>query len=225
MRRFFLLVVILSSFWYAVDAHFASPDSLDDQILYNGKIWRNLYSKVRGHAFLFSDDFATGSVTVAGRTFNNVSIRYDIYRDQLIAVTGSGFLIQMNKEMVEAFSIPHDGRTYRFIRMGSDTLGNPNGYVNVLARGTVSLLVKYRKKIVYLAVDNKYDQFEQFHRLYLMKDGSIYPVASRKNLMDLLGDRKQEIKTFIRKGNLKTVRKNPDSFKVVVDYYNMLSQK
>lgn len=225
MRRYLLLAFLITSFLPDLKAGFPDPDTADNQILYNGRIWRNLYSKVRGHAFLFSDDFASGSVTVTGRTFNNVSIRYDIYRDELVAVTGNGFLIQLNKEMVEAFSVPHGGRTYEFIRMGSDTLRNPNGYVNVLASGTVSLLVKYRKKIVYLAVDNKYDQFEQLHRIYLMKDGTSYPVKSRKNLLALLGDRKQEIKTFIRKGNLKTVRKNPDSFKVVVDYYNMLSQK
>ncbi|MCU0456660.1 MAG: hypothetical protein MUE74_10190 [Bacteroidales bacterium] len=225
MKKYILLAFLLTSFLPDLKAGFSEPDTADNQILYNGKIWRNLYSKVRGHAFLFSDKFESGSVKIAGRTFTNVDVRYDIYKDELIAVTGNGFLIQMNKEMVEAFSIPHDGIIYEFIRTGSDTLRNPNGYVNVLASGTVSLLVKYRKKIVYLAVDNKYDQFEQLHRMYLMKDGAPYPVNSRRNLLALLDDRKQELKTFIRKENLKTVRKNPNSFRAVVEYYNMLSQK
>jgi hypothetical protein len=44
----------------------------ENQTLYNGKIWRNLYNLVQGDQFLFSKDFLPGSLTIKGKTFNDV---------------------------------------------------------------------------------------------------------------------------------------------------------
>ena len=42
-------------------------DTIDIQLLYNGRAWRNLYYKIRGDQFLFSTEFLPGSVTVEGK--------------------------------------------------------------------------------------------------------------------------------------------------------------
>ncbi len=136
-----------------------------------------------------------------------------------------GLILQLNKEVIEAFSFNWKERIYQFRKMDSDTLKNPNGFVNVLADGDVSLVVKYKKEILYLAVDNRYDLFNQTHRIYVMKDGETYSVNSRKELLGLLNSRKQEIKSFINSKDLKVSKNNPDSFRSVIEYYNDLQKK
>jgi len=200
-------------------------DTLDNQVLYNGKLWRNIYSRIKGDPFLFSDEFLKGTVTIGSKTFYKVDIKYDIYNDELVTLSDKGFIIQVNKEVIDAFSFRWQERDFNFLKMGSDSLKNPNGFVNLLAGGEVSLFVKYRKDVTYLAVDNKYDQFNQMHRIYLMKDGETHFVNSKKELLNLLNDRKQEIRSFINSNNLKVSRNNPESFRSVVEFYNDLQKK
>ena len=44
-------------------------DSLERQVIYNGKVWRSLYSKVIGDQFLYSKEYMAGSVSIAGKHF------------------------------------------------------------------------------------------------------------------------------------------------------------
>jgi hypothetical protein len=207
------------------DHAFFGPDTLDNQILFNGKLWRNLYTRVKGDPFLFTDTFVPGTVTIGNKTFKKVDIKYDIYNDELIALSENGLILRLNKEVIEAFSFNWHERIYQFRKMGSDSLKNPNGFVNVLVDGDVSLLVKYKKEILYLAVDNRYDLFNQSHRIYVVKEGETFSVNSRKELLGLLNSRKQEIKSFINSKDLKVSKNNPDSFRSVIEYYNDLQKK
>ena len=204
---------------------YGNPDTLDNQILYNGKLWRNIYTKIKGDPFLFSDEFLTGTVTIGSKTFNQVDIKYDIYNDELITVSDKGFIIQVNKEIIDAFSFRWNEKDFIFRKMSSDSLKNTEGFVNVLAEGEVSLFVRYRKDITLLAVDNKYDQFNQVHRIYVTKNGEIRLVNSKKELLNLLNDRRQEIRSFIKSNNLNVARNNPESFRSVVEFYNDLQKK
>jgi hypothetical protein len=228
MRRilvFWLIFISLLSGTGMQAPVYGNPDTLDNQILYNGKLWRNIYTKIKGDPFLFSDEFLTGTVTIGSKTFNQVDIKYDIYNDELITVSDMGFIIQVNKEVIDAFSVRWNEKDFIFRKMSSDSLKNTEGFVNVLAEGEVSLLVRYRKDITLLAVDNKYDQFNQMHRIYVTKDGETRLVNSKKELLNLLNDRRQEIRSFIKSNNLNVARNNPESFRSVVEFYNNLQKK
>jgi len=196
-------------------------DTIELQILNNGRAWRNLYYKIKGDQFLFSAEFLPGSVTIEGRTFNNLKLKYDIYNDELIMITDNGIIIQINKEMVEAFSMIFD-KIYNFKKLEADTLNSISGYVNVLYDGNTSLYVKYRKEILQLAVENKYDLFNQINRIYVKKDGVLSRVDSKREFLNLFKDKKQQLHTFIKANKLKLSRKNPASFKPVIEYYDTL---
>jgi len=196
-------------------------DTIELQILNNGRAWRNLYYKIKGDQFLFSAEFLPGSVTIEGRTFNNLKLKYDIYNDELIMITDNGIIIQINKEMVEAFSMIFD-KIYNFKKLEADTLNSISGYVNVLYDGNTSLYVKYRKEILQLAVENKYDLFNQINRIYVKKDGVLSRVDSKREFLNLFKDKKQQLHTFIKANKLKLSRKNPESFRPVIEYYDTL---
>ncbi len=200
-------------------------DTIDKQILYNGRAWRNFYTKVIGDQFLFTSDFLPGTVSIANKTFHNILLKYDIFNDEIIAPSDLEIVIQLNKEMIDSFSLEYSGRKYYFKKMEANTSNTPAGYVNILAEGPVTLYVKYRKTILLLAVDNKYDIFNSSHRIYLKKDQTIYPVRNKKDLIRILNDEESRIRSFIRKNNSRIARRIPDSFKPIVEFYNGLQKR
>jgi hypothetical protein len=196
----------------------------ENQILYNGKVWRNLYYNVRGDQFLFSRDYLPGSLTINGKSYKNLNISYDICNDEIIIPTDHGTILQLNKEMVDSFSLVSENKIYRFVNTREDSLAGIKGFVNVLYKGKSALYIKYKKEIQPLAVDNKYDLFFQTYRIYFFKEGTIHQITSKRDLLKLLYEDKTQIKNFIRKRNLKISKKVPESFIPVIRYFDSISQ-
>ncbi len=230
MRRkllFYSLFSLLLASLSDVAGHSAIPelkinDSIDVQVLYNGRAWRNIYYKIRGDQFLFSTEFLTGSVTIDGKTYDNLSLKYDIYNDELLTITDNRIILQLNKEMLDLFTMVYKDQIFSFKRLDADSLNALSGFVNVLYEGGTSLYVKYRKEILLLAVDNKYDMFNQVNRIFIEKDGNIFRVDTKGALLKVLEDQKRMVRNFIRSSKLRITRRNPDSFKPVIEYYDKL---
>lgn len=197
-------------------------DSIEKQILFNGRAWRNLYSRIKGDQFLFTADLLDGTVTIGSKTFDNLKVKYDIYNDELLSITDHGIILQLNKEMIDYFSMSYNNRKYLFKRLDADSINNLSGYVNVLYNGKNSLFVKYRKEILFLAVDDKFDLFNQLHKIYLEKQGVIILINSKRDFLNQLKDHKQEIRSFIKSNKLKITKKSPESFQPVIEYYDRL---
>ena len=197
-------------------------DTIDVQLLYNGRAWRNLYYKIKGDQFLFTTEFLPGSVTVEGKKFKNLPVKYDIYNDELLTITDHGIILQLNKEMINSFTMNYKDQILKFKKLDADSLNSLSGYVNVLYDGGTSLYIKYRKEILLLAVENKYDMFNQIIRIFVKKNGRIFKVDSKGELLKLLEDQKHLVRSFIRSNKIGISRKNPGSFKPVIEYYDKL---
>jgi hypothetical protein len=192
------------------------------QLLYNGRLWRNLFYQVKGDQFLFSGEFLPGSVTLNGKTFNKVDLRYDILNDELMIPLTRSSAIQLNKEMVDSFSMSFQGRKYHFARFSDDSIKGIKGYLNVLYSGNCALYIKYRKEIELLAVDKKYDKFFQLQKIYFVKNEEALTVSGKMGLMKLMGDQKTAIRDFVRKNKLKMSKSSPESFVPLVRFYDGL---
>jgi hypothetical protein len=233
-RKSFLLlltVTILPAFYAEAFPCFNSPGRLqnnvadtfpDRQALFNGRLWRDLYVSIKEDQFLFSDELLNGSVTINGRKFNNLKLRYDIYNDEIILLTDRGILIQVNKEMVDNFTLVFQGKIHNFINVSADSIDLPKGYIEILHEGITALYVKYKKEIDRMAVDNKYDIFYQVHRIYLKKDEIVSTVVSNRAFKKFLDDNKQKIRNFIKANNIRISRQIPESFVTVLEFYDSL---
>jgi hypothetical protein len=182
---------------------------IDNQHLYNGKIWRNLYYQVQENQFLFSNEFLHGSLSISGKVFNSIDLKYDIFKDELLTPVEKGIILQLNKEMIDSFSIDFQNTTYRFIKMKSES--GPGGYYNVLYKGKTGLYLKYYKKIDKLAVEGQYDK-------------SAFQITGKGDLMKTIDDQKDLVKTFIKKNKFNVSDNIPESFIPILRYYDGLSQ-
>lgn len=194
------------------------------ELLLNGRIWWNQYSRVTGDQFFLTSTYIKGSVTFNGRRFDNLDLKYDIYNDELILSIESHPVIFMNKEMVDSFRLDFGNRVYQIVNAGTDTSSVLRGYVNVLYDGPSSLYVKYTKKIQPLAVDGKYDLFFQQHQVYLRKGAEIVPVEGKRKLMNLLEDKKQDLRNYLKINWIKVRKNDPGTFIPVLEYYDSISK-
>lgn len=199
-------------------------DSLKgNQILYNGRLWRNLYLRVQENQFLFSNDFLPGSISMSGNEFKDLYIKYDIYNDEILTPGSNGAILQLNKEMVDSFSFKYQLKKYRFAKITEDSVKGFFGYVNILYKGKSTLYIKYKKEIDLLAVDDKYDKFYQINKIYFVKNGIVHLINFRKDLLKNMDDHKAQIKEFIKKNKIIISKKDPESFVPLVRYYDTLS--
>jgi hypothetical protein len=194
----------------------------DDQTLFNGRVWRNLYSMVEEDQFLFSKEFLPGSVTMRGRTHSDVMIMYDIYRDEILIPHKPAGILQLNKEMVDSFSILFQNKRYQFIRIQDSIMTELNGYCNVMYKGKTSLYVRYIKKIEKLATEGKNDKFYQVTRIYLIKDGLIHTISGKNDLINVFNDDKKVIKNFIKENHIKISQEYPASLIPVLRFTDTL---
>jgi hypothetical protein len=233
-KYFLLLLSNIGIFYSGIPVYCSSPDlkiqivqqqqipQQDIQSLYNGRVWRSLYYNIRGDEFLFSNDFLKGNVTINGKTFNNIDLKYDIYNDEIISMVNLGTYVQLNKEMVTGFDIIFNNVIFRFIKLPADSMQILSGYVNVLYEGKTNLYLKNRKLIKELAVENKYDEFYQKDHLFLMKDGQYYRISGKREFFNLLSDKKLQIKDFIKQEKIKVKKKKPESYISVLKFYDSL---
>jgi hypothetical protein len=196
-------------------------DSLkENQTLYNGKIWRNLYYNVMDHQFFLSKEFLTGSLSIKGKTFDNIQLKYDLYKDEILTSIDSGRILQLNKEMIDSFTLSFQNINYRFISMQEDSLKRDRSFFNVLYNGESSLLLKFSKKIDKLADEGKYDKFYQIQKIYFVKGKAFYQITGKNDLFKILPEDKTRIKDFMKKNKLRISGKDPESFIPLIRYYD-----
>jgi hypothetical protein len=193
------------------------------QILYNGILWRNKYHRIKEDQFLFSDFFLPCTISINGHTFKDVRIKYDIYSDEIIIPINREEIVQLNKEMVDSFTISFENKVYKFTNIQQDTLKGFNGYVNVLYKGKSALYVKYKKEISPSVTDKNDGEFYQTHKIYFVKDKSVYLITSKNVLFKVINNDKVQIRNFINKNKLRVSKKIPESFVPVIMYYDSIS--
>jgi hypothetical protein len=204
-------------------AGFLKQDSLNEKLnLFYGRMWRDLYYMVDGDQFLFSADFLPGSVTLNGKTFNNVNLRYDIFKDEILTPFRPGGILQLNKEMVDSFSFSILNKVYRFTRLPEDTINNLKGYAHVIYKGKTSLYIKYSKKIDRSKTGGENEKFYQITKIYFMKDNSTYLISNKKDLLKPMSEFKDPISNFIKKNRLSFSKQDPESFIPVIRYFDTI---
>jgi hypothetical protein len=222
-----LFLMILPGYSQDGTYHIIRPEATsalkESQILFNGKVWRNLYYRIKGDQFLFSPEPLSGRITMDGQTFSDIELRYDIFNDQILTPSNNGIILQLNKEMIDSFMVTYLGRDYKFINVQADSVRYFNGYLNLLYRGKSDLCLKYMKEVQLLAVERKYDLFYETRRLFFVTNGTIYPLNNAGDIYKAVPGYRDQLKAYSKKNRLKMSKKEPDSFIPLIRYYDSLN--
>jgi hypothetical protein len=193
-----------------------------NQDLYNGRVWTNKHRRINGDPYFFANYFLPGTVSANGKTYKNLTIRYDIFSDEITIPVNREEILQLNKEMVDSFTISFENQVFKFIQI-RDTLSRVEGfkgYINVVYRQKSTLFIKYIKVISPNITDKSDGDFLQTRRIYLVKDGFVSLISSINDLYKALKTDKTQVKEVLKKNKLKISRDNPESFIPLIRYYD-----
>ena len=217
MKRITCLFIII--FMFSVSGLLRSQDvakDLDgfyglDQTLCNGK--KYLFSPppgCKGHQYLLSPLFLTGTATIRGKCYRNLSLNYDVFNHQLLLRYADQLnpfnIIEVSKAWLTGFTLGE--MTFVMIDPERDS-----SYYQVLGEGPVRIMYYWRKTLSLDGnIGNSYFNFSPAIReSYVFMDGALKPFSSRRSLLRLF-DRKHraEIKSYLHKNRIK-VKKAPDA--------------
>lgn len=167
-------------------------------------------------------DWMSGEVTYNNERYTDVSMMYDLLSDNLIAENPvNGQEIQLVKARVSAFTLDGD----RFVNIRSQHLaGLPEeGFYQLLYDGKSTVMVKHLK-IFEEKIEDRLVVFyyKEKRRIYVRIGDSYVKVSRKGDLLKLFGEKKDEVRSYMRKNKVKISRQNPSSFSALVAYYDTL---
>lgn len=197
----------------------------ENQSLYTGKIWINNYHRINGDQFLFSNFFLPGTVSEYGKTYKNLLIRYDIFSDEITIPVSRDEILQLNKEIIDSFSITFENQAYLFSRIIGDTLAGLKGYKGyfyVLYNKGSLLFIKYKKEISPDIREESDGDFLQSQKTYFVKNNIVYQITSVNEFYKAFGSDEELVRSYVRKNKLRVSRNKPESMVPVIRYYDDL---
>lgn len=215
----------VSSFAKAVDVYNAS---LAQELgLFNGRDDKEYaYNFDEGTPYFITNKWSTGTVDYDGKTYDNVSLLYDVARDELMFLYFDKISrVRLLKEKVAGFTL----LGHSFINLMTDSSQTTyylSGFYDRLYHGNVSLLVKRTKNIQTSYRQTGFDRkvFDNNH-YYLQKANEMFAVKSKKSFLEHLGDKRKEMQQFMRQNNLNFRRDKETTMTKTLAYYNELTTK
>jgi len=194
---------------------------LDQSRLFNGSDYIVYIPRDEEHPYYGSDDWTTGSVVYWEELYENVSLLFDLSIDQVIVEHDRGSPVRLIPEKVQRFTIL--GHT--FVRLLKDDKNKlSDGFYDQLYNGKSKVYARFSKAYrETLQAPNVIPSFDASVRYYIVKDGNFHVVKTKGSVLQVLSDRKSELKNLLRKNR---IRYNDNREKAIVrltEFYDTLN--
>ena len=196
--------------------------------LYNGSEYVNYaYTINEGIPFFETAAFSTGHVLYDSILYQNVPLLYDEVKEIVVIQDPSGRnSIQLNNEKLTSFGL----LDHHFVKLQQDSLGRSpirTGFYDALYQGKVSVYEKQIKKVLESVtmtegVRRHIDEQDVF---FVQKGSTFYTVKNKREVLNILKDRKKEVQQFIKKNKLNVRRATETSLIKIASYYDQLTNK
>lgn len=175
--------------------------------IYNGSDYIAYIFKREGIPFFVSDTMALGWVGYEGRIYQPMIIQYDIVRNQVLLLnSNSRSKIVLHNELIDSFYFLN--HTFKKLEASSVQNLSTTGFYDFLYNGNLKVFASRRKLFKDVIKDNELTRiFSNEDHYYIFKSGKYYMVNNKKDVNNLLNDKKSELKSAMRKRKIK-FRKN-----------------
>jgi hypothetical protein len=136
-------------------------------------------------------------------------------------------IVQLNKEMIDSFSITFENKVYNFSKVIDKRLNEKEdvqGYFCLLYKHESALYVRYKKDISPHITDKSDGTFLQTQKIYLVNDNAVHPLSGINDLVRALNTNEVQLRNWLKANNIKISKKRPESFVPAIRYYDSLHQ-
>jgi len=195
--------------------------------LYNGPEYTFYDPIIKGNAYLFdTNDFVPGSVEYDGFSYKGVPMMYDLFKDYVVVLLpNKSAKISLLSDRVQNF----DCLGHHFVYVDADTLSNNKGvntgFYDQVYKGKTEILVKRSKNIQNTSGSPGATEtfFTSKKEIYLKKDGVYSSISNEGSLLNILKDKKKELKQYIRNNQVNFGGEQELAIIKVASYYDQLT--
>jgi hypothetical protein len=194
--------------------------------LYNGLVYDSYDSSIKGSPYLDDiDAWRPGSVEYDGQNFENVSMIYDLYTDQLVVLLyNHASPIALIADKVSNFDL----HQRHFVRVPNSNGGIKAGFYEQLYGGKSQLIKRTEKLLKSTSGRNGRERFfvpfKDVPDYYIKKGAIYYKVSSQSSVLDLFADKKKELKQYIKDKHLQFDDLRELALTSVTAYYDSITK-
>ena len=169
--------------------------------LFSGNRQLPLVFTTKNHQYFKEEEYTSGRLSYCGIVYPDVSLRWDLYRDELVLFSPANYnivLINENLDFAEIYGY------HIFYLQPDGLLGCPpaGNYIRLYS-GEFLLLEKLTNELLQKEEANRiYYYFSLKTNFYLQKDGMYYKIKNRRKLLKTLDTHRKELRRFIRVNDL-----------------------
>jgi hypothetical protein len=198
-----------------------------DPMLYNGRYY-TFFSPLnaRGNQYLNDRQFESGTVTLYGRTYSDLSLNYDIYNQQLLMKyaedNGITKVIIISDAWLESFSI--NDKNFRILQVSE----NEKRICQKIGMGPTCILYFWRKSMqVTNVVDGTVMSFSKPSReMNLLTKGKIVRYRNNRSFINLFeSEDKENIRKYFRTHRINVKKSSDRIMEDLITYCNTFNDK
>ena len=198
----------------------------DSNELINGRDYIPYYYRSEIKPLLFNKKKRSGSLVLNGRKYDNLTLEYDTYLDELIYSDRTKFffdkslMIALNKDPVDGFKLYFDNVSIIFshFKAGDGVKFNlPEGFYEVVYDGNSKYIINHQSLVTQT---ESLDEYLYSPVGYVMIGENFYRVRSKRGFIKLFGEKSKEIKKFMRTSKIHNQKMDKKQIASVLMFYD-----
>jgi hypothetical protein len=212
--------------WYIQNSYSEKVQVPKDLI--NGKEYESYYTRSKSKPLLYIDKKRTATVFTPTRQYNNLTLQYDTFLDEVIYTDTSRTInyrfpeIALNKDIVDGFNLyfADDSLIFRYFKPPECTKNNlKEGYYEVGYLGKSRYVIKHESSFY---VREGLNEYKYVPENYISVGDVFYRVKNRSGLLKLFGDKSGEMKKYLHQSRIRIRQAGKYQFVSILKYYDSL---
>ena len=196
--------------------------------LINGKEYESYYTRSKSKPLLYIDKKRTATVFTPTRRYNNLTLQYDTFLDEVVYTDTSRTInyrfpeIALNKDIVDGFNLyfTDDSLIFRYFRPPECTKNNlKEGYYEVAYLGKSRYVIKHESSYY---VREGMSEYKYVPENYISVGEVFYRVKNKSGLLKLFGEKSGDMKKYLHQSRIRIRQADKYQFVSILKYYDSL---
>ena len=191
--------------------------------IFNGIEYLRTSHGVKGTPFFEADSLLPGGVFYDGRLYEDVPLHYDMVTDNVVIsnYARNNEIVLVPEKLNYFYAAQH-----LFVRITADS-SLPSfiqtGFYEKLYDGKMMVLVRRQKvpRQAGIASDTEL-RYNEYNYYFVFMNNTFYRADDKNDFLSLAGDKKEEIRKFIKTNKLKFNKKREAAMISIAEYYSQL---